>query len=211
LAADQYGQAEAEFERAIDLNESFLPAYESLGRLYGATREPDKVIAQYRAMVKAAPAAAAPHLLLGMAYEAQKRYDEAITEYEEALKLDPRFGPAANNLAWLYAEHNRNIDVALSLAQTAMERMPNDPSVADTLGWIYYKKGAYLKSIALLRESSEKLPENATVRFHLGMALYKNGDSRSAKRELERAIKLDPGFSEIEEAKRTLAALKVSR
>jgi tetratricopeptide (TPR) repeat protein len=120
------------------------------------------------------------------------------------LKLDPRLAPAANNLAWLYSERGGNIDVALSLAQTAMEQLPTDPSVADTLGWIYYKKGAYLKAIALLKESAARLPENAVVRYHLGMAHYRNGDAKSARSELENALKLNPAFPDADEAKQTL-------
>jgi tetratricopeptide (TPR) repeat protein len=97
--------------------------------------------------------------------------------------------------------------VALNLAQTAMEQLPDNPSVADTLAWIYYKKGAYLKAVTLLRESSEKLPDNAVVRYHLGMASYKNGDRTTAKRELETALKLDPSFPGFDEAKQVLAEL----
>jgi Flp pilus assembly protein TadD len=143
-----------------------------------------------------------------MTYEAQQREDEAIAEYERALELAPRFAPAANNLAYLYAERGKNIDVALSLAQTAMEQLPNDPGVADTLGWIYYKKGAYLKAIGLLRDSAEKLPENAAVRYHLGMAYYRNGDRDNAKRELTKSLRMDADAPWASEAKHTLAELE---
>ncbi len=204
-AMDDPAKAEAQHQRAIDLDKTFLPAYAALGRLYA--RDPEKVIAQYRAMIDAAPNNPGPHTLLGMAYEAEQRYDDAILEYERALKLEPRFAPAANNLAWLYAERGTNIDVALNLAQTAMEQLPNDPGVADTLGWLYYKKGAYLKAIALLRESADKLPDNATVHYHLGMALYKNSDAPAAKQALKRALALDPHFPGRDEATQVLAAL----
>ena len=33
-----------------------------------------------------------------------------------------------------------DVDAALPLAETAKEALPDDPSVSDTLGWIYYKK-----------------------------------------------------------------------
>ena len=199
-------KAEAAYKQAIDLDKNLLAAYAALGQLYARQRDPEKVIGQYRAMIAAAPTMPVPHMLLGMAYQSQKRDDDAMAEYEQALKLDSRFAPAANNLAWLYTERGKNIDVALSLAQTAMEQLPDNPSFADTLGWIYYKKGAYVKAIALLRDSSEKLPDNAAVHYHLGMAYYKNGDHPAAKRELGTALKLDPAFPGADEAKQTLAA-----
>jgi Flp pilus assembly protein TadD len=163
------------------------------------------VIAQYRAMEEVAPNHPSPHFLLGMAHQAQQREEDAIAEYQKAMKLDPRFAPAANNLAWLYAERGQNIDVALTLAQTAMEQLPDDPGVADTLGWIYYRKGAYLKAIALLRDSAEKLPGNATVRYHLGMAYLKHGDKALAERELAESLRLDSSAPWASGAKEALA------
>ena len=48
---------------------------------------------------------------------------------------------AANNLAWMFAETGENLDMALQLAQAATRRVPEQPEIQDTLGWIYYKKG----------------------------------------------------------------------
>ena len=56
------------------------------------------------------------------------------------LEIRKDFAPAANNVAWVLAEHGGNIDEALNWAQVAKEKMPQDPSIMDTLGWIYYKK-----------------------------------------------------------------------
>jgi len=40
------------------------------------------------------------------------------------------------------------------------------------------------------------------------MAYYKNGDKEESKRELQKALELDPKFSDAEEAKRTIQLLK---
>jgi Flp pilus assembly protein TadD len=146
-------------------------------------------------------------MLLGILYDQLNDYEKAKAEYEHALKIDPNFAPAANNLAWIYSEQGKNIDVALSLAQKAREKLPEDPAIADTLGWIYYKKNTYLKAINLLKESSEKLGENPVVRYHLGMAYYKNGDKDQAKRELKTSLKLNTNYPGAEEAKKVLAEL----
>ena len=49
-------------------------------------------------------------MLLGMIYKQQEKYDKAKEIYEEALTIDPEFAPAANSLAWIYAEHGGTID-----------------------------------------------------------------------------------------------------
>ena len=50
---------------------------------------------------------------------------------------------AANNLAYLMLENGENVDVALTMAQTARRAMPDSPNSADTLAWAYYYKGTY--------------------------------------------------------------------
>lgn len=208
LTIDEPARAEEHLQRAIALDKNLPAAYAALGELYTRQRHPEKVIAQYQAMAAAAPTLPAPHMLLGTTYESQGRDEDAMAEYELALKLDPHFAPAANNLAWLYSQRGQNLDRALDLAQTAMERLPENPHVSDTLGWIYYQKGAYLKAVSLLQDSARRLPDHALVRYHLGMAYAKHGDVPAAARELAAALTLDPAFSGAQDAKQTLAALK---
>jgi Tfp pilus assembly protein PilF len=46
------------------------------------------------------------------------------------------------------------------------------------------------------------------MRFHLGMAYYKNGNKEEAKRELKKSLELDSKHSGAEEAKGALEKLK---
>jgi len=146
-------------------------------------------------------------MMLGMIYESRKQYDQAQARYQEVLKINPRFAPAANNLAWLMIERGGNSDVALGYAQTAREVAPADPSIADTLGWIYYQKKVYLKALSLLEESAEKLSNNPLVLHHYGMALYKNEKKPEARKALEKSLQLDANHPGAAEAKAALAEL----
>jgi len=56
--------------------------------------------------------------------------------------------------------------------------------------------------------SNEKITDNPAMRYHLGMAYFKNGDKENAKRELKKAIELDAKFAGAEEAKGVLEKLK---
>jgi len=99
--------------------------------------------------------------------------------YEKVLALNPRFAPAANNLAWILSEHGGDKDKALALAQTAKELAPEDAQVSDTLGWIFYRRGLHQRALALLKDSAAKLPGNPEVQYHLGMASAAAGDCSS--------------------------------
>jgi tetratricopeptide (TPR) repeat protein len=201
-------KAEEYFNKSIEMDKNTLASYMDLGALYARSKTYDKAIARFEEAIKVNPNYLQPYMLIGILYDSQKNHDKAKEYYEKALKIDPGFAPAANNLAWIYAEHGGNIDIALDLAQRAKEKLPEDPGVSDTLGWIYYKKGAYLKAISLLKDSSEKLENNPTVRYHLGMAYYKNGNKELARRELDAALNINQKFDEIEEAKKVIASLR---
>ena len=142
-----------------------------------------------------------------MIHEQRKEYDKAKGRYEESLKIDPKFAPAANNLAWILSEQGGNIDVALNYAQVAREQRPEDPNIADTLGWIYYKKNAYLKAATLLKDAAEKLPDNPIVQYHYGLAQQKNGDAAGAKKSLQTSLKLSQDFPGANEARKVLKEL----
>src|SRR6185436_12315249 len=174
-------------------------AYMSLGQIYYQAGKTDQAAKEYEAVLEKNPKMVSAHMLLGIMHENRKEYEKAQSHYEATLKLAPRFAPASNNLAWLMAERGGNLDVALSHAQTAREAKPDDPHIADTLGWIYYKKNAYLLAVSLLKEAVERLPNNPVTNFHYGMALFKNGDARGAKKSLQTALKLSQSFPGSEE------------
>src|SRR5262249_58187781 len=107
----------------------------------------------------------------GLVYQTKGDIPKAQEAYEKTLKLNPRFAPAANNLAVLYSEHGGDKEKALELAQRAKEAAPDDPHISDTLGWILYKRGVYQRAVTMLKESAAKLPDNLEGQYHAGTAL----------------------------------------
>jgi tetratricopeptide (TPR) repeat protein len=91
--------------------------------------------------------------------------------------------------------------------------MPDSPSAADTLGWVFYQKGAYQSAVDLFREAlklgeKNQNPDNATVHYHLGLAYEKTGKNDLARQQLERVLKINPNYSEAADVKKQLAQLK---
>ena len=99
------------------------------------------------------------------------------------------------------------MDLALSYAETAYEYQPEDPHIADTLGWIYYQKTIYRKGISYLKDAAAKLPNHPIVQYHYGMAQYKNDLTKEAKQTLTKALAISQTFPGAEEAKKTLGEL----
>ena len=148
------------------------------------------------------------HTLLGMVLNSEGKIDAANKEYRKVLSLSPKHPLAANNLAANLADGGGNLDEALKFAQVAREAAPEEASVGDTLGWIYYKKELIDTAYPLIADASGKLKNNATVRYHLGMVLAKKGRGKDAAAELKAALSLEPNFPGADEAKKTLDGLK---
>ena len=112
---------------------------------------------------------------------------------------------AANNLAFLMVETGQNLDVALSLAQIARRGMPNSPSSADTLAWVYYQKGNYASARDLLEEAIKTAPNDAAIHYHLGMTYAKLSNSTDAVTHLKKAAALAPNTQTAKDADKELA------
>ena len=200
-------EAEKAFKTAIELDSSFLSPYLNLAQIYYQTGKVDQAIAEYEVVLAKNPDASDALMMLGIIHEGRNEYEKARERYEHILKGNPHFAPAANNLAWLMAEQGDNLDVALAHAQRAREQRPEDPNVADTLGWIYYKKSTYLLAVNLLKEAADKLSNEPLVHYHLGMTQAKNGNGAEAKHSLQKALKLSLNFHGADEAKKMIEGL----
>src|SRR5262249_48350332 len=154
---------------------TYLAAYSALGQLYMVQRKLDAALTEFDALAKHSPKSVAAATMVGMILQSQGKVDEARERYERVLQIDPEAAVAANNLAWIYADHGGDLDVALNLAQTARKHMPDVAEVNDTVGFIYYKKNLSGLAISTLKVGAEKDPENPTVQYHLGLAFLSSG------------------------------------
>jgi tetratricopeptide (TPR) repeat protein len=133
---------------------------------------------------------------LGLALDGAGRKPDAKQVYEATLKLDPNNGVVLNNLAFLLAENNGDLDDALTKAVRAKQLLPALFEVSDTIGWIYLKKNLSDNAIDILRDLVAKQPNHSTYRYHLGMALSQKGDKTKALEQLKEALKYNPSKEE---------------
>ena len=204
-AAGDQAKAEQALRRAVSVDPRFPRLYDA-GQLTSGNGRIDEARAEFEGIVKRDPSDIGARTMVGMLFEVQGRRDDAKKSYEATVSGSDNAPVAANNLAFIYAEQGTNLDIALQLATSAKQQMPDDPSVDDTIGWVYYKKDLPSLAVKPLEESLRKRPDNAEVLYHLGLTYAKLGDKTKARDALERALKLDPNVGG-DEAKRTLAAV----
>jgi tetratricopeptide (TPR) repeat protein len=210
LAQQDFAHAEPDLLKAIELDPKLEVAYQLLAELYVASNRQEEAIAKLTAFVENNKGAlAVPALMqLAMIQERLKHFEAARDAYEKVLTVAPNVPLALNNLAVLYSEHFGQLDKAYDLATKAKEAA-NDPHIADTLGWISFKRGDYSGALPLLQDSAAKLPNLPEIQFHLGMTYYMLGEEGRAREALQKAVDAPADFPAKDQARRRLALLAI--
>jgi tetratricopeptide (TPR) repeat protein len=90
---------------------------------------------EYRELLKTSPNDAVLRLKLAEVLNAQKRYGDAIPEYEQAARLDQKNLDALLSLASLYAIKGRDAEAEATLRR-AVKLAPQDADAHNALAWV---------------------------------------------------------------------------
>ena len=165
--------AEASLQKAVQLNPANVDVIILLAKVEMARGEGDQALATAYKSIDTNPRNVTTYFFAGTMEELRGKPQRAEDAYRRALQVDPNYGPAANNLAYLMLANRESADEALILARIARQKMPDSASAADTLAWAYYQKGLYPLAADLLQEAVNKAPDNATYHYHIGMVYQK--------------------------------------
>jgi putative PEP-CTERM system TPR-repeat lipoprotein len=204
-SANDLAASESMLRRVLEVSPALLPAYSMLGQLYLKQGKLDEARKEFDALAERESKPVAALTMSGTILLTQGNTALAKQRFERAVSLDSHAAVAANNLAWLYAESNENLERAVMLAVSASQVMPESPEVLDTLGWVYVKNNLPTLAVPPLVRAVEKNPGNPTYSYHLGLAYEKAGDHSQSRRSLEKALALKADFAGAEDARRALA------
>jgi tetratricopeptide (TPR) repeat protein len=209
-AQKNYPAAEQALSRAISIDADYDPAFLALARVYVDSNRHQAAIEKLNTLLGRSTNNVAALLQLGALYQQLKNYPATRDAYERLLAVSPRHVIVLNNLAYLYSDHLNNLDRAYNLARLARDLRPDDPVVADTFGWVHFRRGDYSAALPPLQQSAEKLHNSAEVQFHLGMTHYMLGNEAAARVALEKALATGVDFAGKAEAQTRLALLSKS-
>jgi Flp pilus assembly protein TadD len=83
----------------------------------------------------------------GIALERDKQWARAEKDFLTALELEPEQPYVMNYLAYSWIEQKQHFDEAQEMLVRAVELRPNDGYIVDSLGWVYFRLGAYTKAV----------------------------------------------------------------
>lgn len=196
LAQTNTDAAEKVLLQALERSPESGPVNALLARIYVASQKHQDAMTKLQALVSRNTNDLNSWLMIAELQTAASNYVAAGSAYDAVLAVDPKHGPALNNLAWLCSEHLQQPQRAYELASRARDVSPRNPmaaaSTADTLGWVLFKNGDYVRALALIQESARVLSEQPEVLFHLGMTHYMMGEESAARVALQSAIQLAP-------------------
>ncbi|HWY26116.1 MAG TPA: tetratricopeptide repeat protein [Nevskia sp.] len=205
LSQSQPAAAAQAFQEAIDRQPAFWTAYRGLARARLAQKQDDAAAQALADGIARNPDAGALVTELAELDLKLGRPDQAIAVYEEALKRHPGSMLFANNLAMVLVT-TRQDQASLQRARELAAQIEDsaDPSFMDTRGWVSFKNGSYKDAQPLLQQAADRAPQDPVLRYHLGMVQFRNGDTASARANLEAAIKSGRSFGGLDEARATL-------
>ncbi len=142
--------------------------------------------------------------LLGIHFRMKGDYEKAEELLRKAIKIDPQYGKAYGELAWvIYSEYSKQekVDKALydKVEKYLTESISLDPSYGGSrlyLAFIFERQ----RRIRNANEQYKKLlniwPDNSISHWAYGDFLARSGNQKQAEYYLKRAVEIDPEDSE---------------
>jgi serine/threonine protein kinase/tetratricopeptide (TPR) repeat protein len=134
-------------------------------------------------------------------YEKPENIDNAIKQFDQALKESPNYAPALAGLGQAYwtgyqRQHRAKswLDKASEYCQLSLKASPQLPEGHTCLGDVYNSTGQYERALEQLQRASSLTPDDVPTLGELAEAYDKLGKTGEAEAAYKRAIELRPHY-----------------
>ena len=180
-----------ELTLAQQYNPEDLQSHYWLALIYSNLKEFDKAANEYeiilKKFVKAEPQNTEIYGYLGQLYYSQKRYSQAIEQFEKMIQLDPHNADVLYLLGSLYFEVGQK-NKAIEMLVKSIQADPQQDGSLNTLGYIYADENDRLdEALDLVNRALKISPNNGAYLDSLGWVYYKKGMYEKALEALKKA------------------------
>lgn len=130
----------------------------------------------------------------GYVLQQKGKLDDAIVQYQTAIKIAPDYAEAHNNLATVLANLNRH-DEAITILKNALRINPEFAQAHFNLGFYLFEKGRYKEATEHLKKTLQIDPNQSDAYLQLGRALAEQELYADAIIAYQNAIRIDPHFA----------------
>lgn len=132
------------------------------------------------------------------------RLDILIADLQAVLKSEPDNAHAMNALGYTLVDRTTRFEEASKYIYRALELLPDDPAILDSMGWLQYRLGNYDEAIKFLTRAYD-LNEDGEIAAHLGEVLWVKGEPQRAQKVWQRILDKTPDDKKVLEAMKRLA------
>jgi protein O-mannosyl-transferase len=133
---------------------------------------------------------------LGCILDQQGEQTEAISQYQEAVRLKPDFAEAHNNLGNALGMKGQT-DEAIHQYQEAIRLKPDLVDAHGNLAKLLATQGKLNEAVKEYQRTLELAPQSDKAHFRLGQALQEQHRFAAAKAEYQKALELNPQNSPV--------------
>jgi len=145
-----------------------LNFYFTLAALYEGNKQMAEADKTFREASTNLPDSVEAHLKYGMFLERTGRQDDAMSQMQKALSMDPDNVLALNYVGYTWADQGIKLKEALKYIKKAVAARPEDGFIRDSLGWVYFRLGDLQRAAAELERALAEEPDDPAIREHAG-------------------------------------------
>jgi protein O-mannosyl-transferase len=239
MGKGRVGEAIGLFREALKVRPTHVEAWLNLGNALGKTGDIDGAIAAFREVERLEPGDPAIGALIRAAQDAKKRQgekpgaparvtpearasfergnglrdegrlEEAAAQYRDAIRREPEFAEAHNNLGLVLGRRGRAAE-AIEEISKALDIAPDLRAAHNNLAIIYAMQGDIDRAARQFGEVLRLDPQDADAHFNLGLLLARGGKLSPAISHFEESLRIAPGSGAasraLQEARRRAAA-----
>jgi len=179
-----------DYDQAIRLDPTYVPAYTKRGLAWGGKGDLDRAITDYTEVIRLDPKNALAYYYRGYAWGAKGDNERAIADYDQAIGLDPN----ARSYSVRCRAHAiaGNLPQALSDCDQAYRLSPNDGYTLASRGFVYLRLGRLDDAIVEYDAAVKRSASTAFTLFGRGIAKQRKGDTAGADADIIAAKIINP-------------------
>jgi TolB-like protein/DNA-binding winged helix-turn-helix (wHTH) protein/tetratricopeptide (TPR) repeat protein len=179
------------FQRAIESDPSFAPAYADLAQSYMLLDAPERAKSAADKALSLDPTLAEAHTALALIYEHYWRFPEAENEYKLAISLNPNYATAHHWYGEGYLALMGRFDEADREMKQARALDPVSRIIATDCGAVLYLGRRYDEAYRELSKVLEMEPGFSEALMFRGAVLLRQGKYEEAVADLQNATRID--------------------
>ena len=192
LRDKNYELASSEFNRSIQMDNTYKQSYYGLGFINNEMGKLDDAVMYYKQAIDIDSDYSEAYNALGVVYSKQQNWKDALKCFKKALENKLYISPHVPyiNIGRVYMAQ-KDYEKAIDAYREAKRYVKQDVIIYE-LGTALFEAGKIKEAINEFQEGVELAPKNPILRFSLALAYLKDGKKKTALAEFKKAAELAP-------------------